>query len=76
MAPHSTHDSGRSVPSGEPELAGRLALVTGAGRGIGEAVVRALAARGCRVLATDADPEGVDALARGTARASSHAGWT
>ncbi|MGW1181406.1 2,3-dihydro-2,3-dihydroxybenzoate dehydrogenase [Streptomyces drozdowiczii] len=64
MAPHSTHDSGRSVPSGEPELAGRLALVTGAGRGIGEAVVRALAARDCRVLATDADPQGVDALAR------------
>lgn len=38
--------------------------MTGAGRGIGEAVVRALAARGCRVLATDVDAEGVDALAR------------
>ncbi|MGY0022388.1 2,3-dihydro-2,3-dihydroxybenzoate dehydrogenase [Streptomyces sp. cg35] len=37
------------------ELAGRIALVTGAGRGIGEAVVAALAGRGARVLATDLD---------------------
>ncbi|PZT73644.1 MULTISPECIES: 2,3-dihydro-2,3-dihydroxybenzoate dehydrogenase [unclassified Streptomyces] len=63
MAPHSTPAAPRPVPAGEGELAGRLALVTGAGRGIGEAVVRALVARGCRVLATDADPEGIDALA-------------
>lgn len=46
------------------ELTGRLALVTGAGRGIGEAVVRVLVERGCRVLATDVDREGIDALAR------------
>ncbi|WLQ32377.1 2,3-dihydro-2,3-dihydroxybenzoate dehydrogenase [Streptomyces castrisilvae] len=46
------------------ELSGRLALVTGAGRGIGEAVVRVLVERGCRVLATDVDREGIDALAR------------
>ncbi|WP_066928512.1 2,3-dihydro-2,3-dihydroxybenzoate dehydrogenase [Streptomyces sp. NBRC 110611] len=45
------------------ELAGRLALVTGAGRGIGEAVVAALVERGARVLATDLDPGGIDALA-------------
>ncbi|WP_330237846.1 2,3-dihydro-2,3-dihydroxybenzoate dehydrogenase [Streptomyces sp. NBC_00525] len=63
MAPHSTPAAPRPVPAGERELAGRLALVTGAGRGIGEAVVRALVARGCRVLATDADPEGIGALA-------------
>lgn len=45
------------------ELAGKLALVTGAGRGIGEAVVAALVEQGARVLATDLAPEGVTALA-------------
>ncbi|WP_299536238.1 2,3-dihydro-2,3-dihydroxybenzoate dehydrogenase [uncultured Streptomyces sp.] len=45
------------------ELAGRLALVTGAGRGIGEAVVEALVARGARVVATDLTGDGVEALA-------------
>jgi 2,3-dihydro-2,3-dihydroxybenzoate dehydrogenase len=49
--------------SADPELSGRLALVTGAGRGIGKAVVTVLAERGARVLATDLDPEGVEALA-------------
>ncbi|RFU82315.1 2,3-dihydro-2,3-dihydroxybenzoate dehydrogenase [Streptomyces triticagri] len=58
----------------DQELAGRFALVTGAGRGIGEAVVHALVERGARVLATDLDPAGVAALAvkhpdRVTARA-------
>ncbi|GGM15554.1 2,3-dihydro-2,3-dihydroxybenzoate dehydrogenase [Streptomyces fumigatiscleroticus] len=45
-------------------LAGRLALVTGASRGIGEAVVTALAEQGARVVATDVLPEGLRALAR------------
>ncbi|MFC9843519.1 2,3-dihydro-2,3-dihydroxybenzoate dehydrogenase [Streptomyces sp. NPDC060223] len=49
--------------SAGPELTGRLALVTGAGRGIGEAVVAALVEHGARVLATDLAPEGVAALA-------------
>ena len=48
----------------DQELAGRTALVTGAGRGIGEAVARALVARGARVVATDLAPEGVGKLAQ------------
>ncbi|GAA4490273.1 2,3-dihydro-2,3-dihydroxybenzoate dehydrogenase [Actinoallomurus oryzae] len=45
------------------ELTGRFALVTGAGRGIGAAVVARLAGDGARVLATDVDPEGAETLA-------------
>ncbi|MFF3488563.1 2,3-dihydro-2,3-dihydroxybenzoate dehydrogenase [Streptomyces sp. NPDC002701] len=44
-------------------LDGRLALVTGAGRGIGAAVVTALVEQGARVVATDRTAEGVEALA-------------
>ncbi|MFF3500911.1 2,3-dihydro-2,3-dihydroxybenzoate dehydrogenase [Streptomyces sp. NPDC003247] len=49
--------------STERDLAGRLALVTGAARGIGAAVVEVLAERGARVLATDVDAPAAEALA-------------
>ncbi len=45
------------------ELAGRLALVTGASSGIGEAVSRSLAGRGCRLLITGRDTDRLDRLA-------------
>ncbi|QEV18599.1 2,3-dihydro-2,3-dihydroxybenzoate dehydrogenase [Streptomyces alboniger] len=47
----------------EGEFAGRTALVTGAGQGIGAAVATALAARGAHVVATDRSAHGIDELA-------------
>src|SRR5262249_37366738 len=47
----------------QPLLAGRRALVTGAGSGIGSAIVRALVKAGARVAATDKNGESAAALA-------------
>jgi meso-butanediol dehydrogenase/(S,S)-butanediol dehydrogenase/diacetyl reductase len=59
------------------QLDGRLAVVTGAGSGIGAAVARALAAAGARVVLADRDAaacEGVaEALRRDGAQAQAHA---
>src|SRR5208282_2379764 len=50
-------------PTSEPTLSGRLALITGANRGIGLAIARALAGEGCNLIIT-----GRDARALGRAR--------
>ena len=42
---------------------GKVAIVTGASRGIGRSIALALAAKGARIVAVDMAPEGVEALA-------------
>lgn len=46
-----------------PDLAGKVAIVTGAGAGIGLAVARRLADEGCHVLCADIDGDAADAAA-------------
>ena len=48
----------------EKELARRVALVTGAARGIGRAIAVRLASEGCHVVVTDLDGGGAGAVAR------------
>jgi len=51
-------------PRGSFSFAGRVALITGAARGIGEAIVRELHTGGARVGVTDIDHAAATALAR------------
>ncbi|QYJ03371.1 SDR family oxidoreductase [Nocardioides panacisoli] len=50
-------------PDGNDRLTGKVALITGAARGIGAETARALAARGVRLVLTDVDEPPLTALA-------------
>ena len=52
------------MPTPEPfDLSGKIALVTGASRGIGESVARTLAAHGARVIVSSRKAEGCESVA-------------
>lgn len=51
-----------------PDLAGKAAIVTGAGAGIGLAIAVRLADEGCRVLCADIDGDAADAAAQKVGR--------
>lgn len=51
------------------EFSGKVAIVTGGGSGIGEAIVRELAAGGARVVVADRDQAGIDRVVAAVAAA-------
>lgn len=55
------------------DLTGRVAIVTGASRGIGEAIARAYAERGARVVVSSRKLEGCEAVARSIVEAGGDA---
>jgi NAD(P)-dependent dehydrogenase (short-subunit alcohol dehydrogenase family) len=64
-------DSARELRPGRPRLLGKVAVVTGASRGIGYAIAHALAAEGCSVVITGRNQS---TLAKSAARISKSVG--
>ena len=58
------------------DLSGKISLVTGAARGIGQAIADRLAANGSHVVYTDLDPAATAQAAARTRRAAKACAWT
>jgi 3-oxoacyl-[acyl-carrier protein] reductase len=57
------HDPARAVVARYPELAGKVAVITGAAKGIGRGIATRLAAEGMFVVAADVDDEALSETA-------------
>src|SRR5581483_7758746 len=62
--PHGGYHQGGVRAIMRCDLSGKVSLVTGAARGIGQAIADRLAANGSRVVYTDVDPAVAEAAAR------------
>jgi NAD(P)-dependent dehydrogenase (short-subunit alcohol dehydrogenase family) len=65
---HTSSNTSRSRNTAGRSLRGQVALVTGATRGIGLAIARALAAEGCEIIVTGRDQAALNRVSRELAR--------
>ncbi|MGA2857809.1 MAG: SDR family NAD(P)-dependent oxidoreductase [Candidatus Sulfotelmatobacter sp.] len=68
MPRHTSSNTSRSRNTAGRSLRGQVALVTGATRGIGLAIARALAAEGCEIIVTGRDQAALNRVSRELAR--------